>query len=186
MRRNTSTLLVTALALTLGLGAIPDLVPSASATRLRTMQLADLVAEADVVVRGRVLFEQVPVWDAQRQRIYTDSKIIVDTVLHGRTTLPSVTVRQLGGVLGDIGQSVDGVGPLKPGTTVVLFLKTDGVRHYVVGMAQGRLEVVGRSGDERVVRDLDGATLVGKRTATLPLRYDALVSRIGSLGRGAN
>ncbi len=152
----------------------------ASATRVVAMDLPTLVSESDVVVRGRVLSQRA-VWDGRRQRVYTDSTVLVDEIVRGQKVGTSVVVRQLGGRLGDLTQVVEGAGRLEVGQDVVLFLTVRGPLAYVVGMSQGRLAVVKKAGVEVVSRDLDGATLVGRAPAALPLTYAALRSAVRSV-----
>ncbi len=165
-----------------------SLTATADATRTRALGLSDLVAEADVVVRGRVL-SQGATWDARRQRIYTDSVILVDSVLKGANTIatPSIEVRQLGGTMNNVAQFVDGVGQLKLGQDVLLFLKSDGRFHYVAGMAQGRFIIVKQGGVELAHRNVDGLQLVGKAqfenstAKSLPPVYTTLETRVRAL-----
>ncbi len=149
----------------------------ADATRIRALDLDAMVAQAQVVVRGRVL-SQGPTWDVQRQRVYTDSVVLVDEVLKGAVPTLAVEVRQLGGTLGNIRQEVAGTGQLRLGQTVLLFLNTDGRLYYVVGMAQGRYVVEHHGGVERVTRDLGGAVLVGRPGAPPPSEYRDMADRI--------
>ena len=182
--------------LAVALVAILSAHSAAEATQVRTMDLHELVGASTAVVRGSVLSQQ-PVWDARRQRIYTDSIVLVDEWIIGRSTTLAITVRQLGGAIGGVRHAVDGVGSLEAGMQVLLFVQTDGVRHYVTGMAQGSYAVTTRGPHKWVHRDLRGLRLVrlGARGQKLGraqpgrlepgIRYDALVSTIRAYGRAA-
>lgn len=160
----------------------------ASATRVRAMTLGDLVQSSGLVVRGTVVSQRA-IWDASRQRIYTDSRVVVEGELVGRAGAGPVVVRQLGGQIGSVAQVVAGVGRLRVGETVLLFLthSSDGPHRYVVGMAQGRFRVARRGGIDVVERDLGGLTLVrrpGAGVAAPPTTYEGLASRVRALARG--
>jgi hypothetical protein len=122
---------------------------SSEASVARRAGLPDLVGSSSTVVVGTVT-QRSSFWSGTR--IYTRNQITVEEIwLQGTTvdptklTLPSsspiLDVHTLGGVVGDIGQSVSGSPRLVTGHTYVLFL-TEGAPHqwHVVGMAQGAFE----------------------------------------------
>lgn len=115
----------------------------AEATLSRELTLRQLVEQSDVVLTGtaveaKAVWEDVP--DAGR-RIVTYTRMKVDDVAFGDAS-DSVWVRTLGGVVGDIGQHVDGEAALGTGERALLFLhKTDAGNHVVVAMAQGHYVV---------------------------------------------
>ncbi|MEC9072368.1 MAG: hypothetical protein VX938_08325 [Myxococcota bacterium] len=122
----------------------------ASATIVPAFPLRQLAMEAHEVVRGQVV-DQRFVYDPARDRIYTHTRIVVDEDLRwSGPGLRDVVVRQLGGVVGDRESHVVGNARLKLGAEVVLFARTDGTYHYVVGMSQGAYEVM-RSPDGSAV-----------------------------------
>lgn len=118
----------------------------ASLTRARTLE--ELAAEADSVVRGRVVAQEV-VQDAETDRVRTVSTIAVDEALAGDDAAGSVVrVSQPGGTLGDVTVRVSGVAPLVVGQEVLLFLRGRGEQvRAPVGMARG-VWFVGREGGE--------------------------------------
>ena len=157
-----------------GLSLSPD---SADATRVRAMTTDQLVDRSALIVEGRVLSQQV-IWDAERQRIYTDSVVLVSQT-HLGVAPRSLTVRQIGGTLGQTTQKVAGVQPLPAGMEVLLFLRTDGVRFYVTGLSQGRYRVAVKDGERLLHRDSGGVTAVGKAPPQPPgLPLSVLTSQI--------
>lgn len=132
--------------------------PDAEAATVQKLDLPDLVAEADLVLVATV--EATEAFRAGN-RIMTRVTLRPGTVVKGEAA-DAVVVVVPGGVLGGIGQSVPGSARFAAGEEVVTFLgAADGEgRRAVVGMAQGKLRVVPGLDGGRLVRDLDGLTLV--------------------------
>lgn len=140
-------------------------VGAAHATTIKGFTTRSMVGEAAAVVRGTVI-DKVSVYNADKSRIYTDSRIKVRTVLSGRATESTITLRQIGGTVDGVSMHVEGVAPIAKGEEVVLFLRTDGKRWYTVGMAQGKYAVhIAKDGKEVVSREVAGLKRVqlGKR-----------------------
>jgi hypothetical protein len=140
---------------------------------VRGFTTGDMVRESQAVVRGVVANRQ-GVWNTAHTRIYTDSQVRVIEVLAGDVSTPEITVRQIGGTVGDVSMTVAGVAPIQTGEEVLLFLRTDGERYYLVGMAQGKFAV--RVGPEGAVvaRSLEGLALMstGPQRAATPRSYE--------------
>lgn len=134
---------------------------AASATTIRGFTTRGLVTEAAVVVRGTVL-AQKGLYSADKSRIYTESTVRVTDAVLGKPLGELITIRQLGGAVGDVSMHVSGVARIKAGEDVVLFLRTDGARYYLVGMAQGKFGVSGKKGHEVVSRTLSGLEIKRK------------------------
>jgi hypothetical protein len=114
----------------------------ALAAEAYAVSVEDLARTSDAVVRGRVDGSVAELSD-DKQRVYTTYDLRIGTTLRGRT--PSVVrVMVPGGVVGRLGQRVDGAPSLGRGEDVVLFLKRAGPDAYVVtGLAQGKFSVAG-------------------------------------------
>ncbi len=159
---------------------------AASALKVRAFSTAELVAESALIVRGRVK-SVTPTW--QGDRIVTDAAVDVIETLHRRTANPSVVVRQLGGRVGDTTLTVPGVRTLRPGDHVLLFLRTDGRYHYLIGFSQGSVFLQpDASGALRVTRELNGMELVERRPVgpvrparETPELYESLKARVLAL-----
>ena len=140
MRNVRSSLSMTLVGSLLGLFSLA-LTPPAAATVVPTFSLASLTHEADSIVRGVVVDEEV-LYDPRFRRVYTHSVVQVLERLSGEAHVGDlVVVRQIGGVLDGIETRVVGTAALLPGDEVLLFARTDGAFHYVVGLAQGLFHV---------------------------------------------
>ncbi|MEZ4437151.1 MAG: hypothetical protein R3F65_32550 [bacterium] len=147
--------LVGALALAL---ASPALITPSSAATVVRLDLPQLVEEADLILLATV--EATESFRAGR-RIMTRVTLKPGTVVKGSADARVVVVVP-GGSIGGIGQRVPGAASFIAGEDVVAFLSAagpDGPRS-VVGMAQGKLRVVPGLDGVRLVRDLEGLTLV--------------------------
>lgn len=133
-----------ALAAVCGLG----LWAPAWATLLPTFSVRGLTFEAHAIVRGEVLEDEV-VYDAAWGRVYTHTVVRVSETLSGGSAPGDlIVVRQMGGALDGVHTQVVGTAPLLPGDEVVLFARTDGAFHYLIGMSQGAFRVDRASGAE--------------------------------------
>ncbi len=140
--------------------AICALAAPAGATLLPTFSVRGLTLEAHAVVRGEVIDDEV-VYDAAWGRVYTHTVVRVTETLSGWAAPGELIVlRQMGGALDGVHSQVVGTAPLFPGDEVVLFARTDGAYHYLVGMAQGAF---------RVDRSGDGAATLSRSTHALTL-----------------
>ncbi len=153
------------------LAVILGLCPLANASTARRANLSELTKHASLVAIGTVASKS-SAWETTR--IYTTSEVLLeeiwlqgDTVdpsklaLKGKT--PSISVKTLGGVVGDIGQTVAGSPNLIQGQTYLLFLTETAPKSYaVVGLSQGAFKVDG----DRLIQlsNQGGMKLVGSAT----------------------
>jgi hypothetical protein len=121
---------------------------------VRALDLTELTASADRIVVADVL-SVASTWDDAHRNIHTTVEIGVrerwkgDVPGNGRMTL-----RQLGGTVGDIEMSVVGAAKFVPGERTLLFLH----RSQVVGMAQGKRNLRWESAGRRwIVEPADRA-----------------------------
>lgn len=149
--------LLAALALLLPPAALVSADPAAAAT-VRRLDLAELVRQADLIVLATV---QATAPARHGNRILTRATLVIETTLKGTPPDPLV-VEVPGGVIGGIGQKVPGAARFEVGEQVIVFLgASDSPGHHaVIGMAQGKLRVVPGLDGGRLVRDLDGLSLV--------------------------
>ncbi len=142
---------------------------TAVASTALPMDVAALAARADLVVLARV---GTPAAHWQDRRIVTVTPVDIEEVWVGHSSDRTLAIETLGGVVGDIGQRVDGEAQLAPGQHVVLFLAGATSRFRVLSLAQGAFHVLPDvSAAPRVVRTLDGLALHGPAPAvpaTLP------------------
>lgn len=122
---------------------------TAGATTVLYRDVPALTKDSDAIVRGKVTSVQSR-WSGDHRRIVTDVQVAVEETLKGAPGR-SVTIHQPGGVVGDIGQRVDGLASFGVGEEVLVFLQQRGPSGYLVsGMAQGKYRVE-RSADGRGV-----------------------------------
>ncbi len=116
------------------LAALLTTAPSAKASLVRAMDLAELTAAADKVVVGNVAKVECQ-WDRDHRNIYTTIEIEVQESWKGITPANGrILLRQPGGTVGEIEMTVIGMPTFSPGERAVLFLE----KASVVGMGQGK------------------------------------------------
>jgi hypothetical protein len=122
------------------------------AAQLRQLELGELGARADLVVRG-VVVEVAP---APGGELATDSLVEVTECLAGDCP-DTVRVRRRGGEQDGRGLWVEGEAHLAAGQVVVLYLRArPDLPHTVIGGLQGALRLVRHQGVVHAARDLRG------------------------------
>src|SRR5919198_1233196 len=102
----------------------------------------DLARSSQLVLRGRVA-RAAPRWSDDQRRIFTYVDIEPASAWRG-TPAARVTVVVPGGVVGPIGQRVDGAPAFEKGEEVVVFLSAAEAGAFrVTGLAQGKYSVQG-------------------------------------------
>lgn len=121
------------------------------ATTMLSLELESLIDRSDTVARVRVERTQA-MWSADGSRIMTEATL---TVLDGWKggAKQSVIVFLPGGVVGRVGQRVEGVPRLEPGAELIVFLEARGDRFVLTGLSQG-VFAVSRAGGSTVARQL--------------------------------
>lgn len=163
------------------------------ATLMEALDLETLVAEAEQVVLARVI-GQHSLLD-ERGRIVTDVALQVEESIKGdQAPGAAITVRRLGGVLGDQGMRVAGEPSFETGETVVLFgarMRRGGVLRPV-GMSQGALRVFERDGERWARSANNGVSTVKREGGHLkhagaaveePRRLSELLTELRSLAK---
>jgi hypothetical protein len=109
---------------------------------LRAASVEALARSSDLVVRGQVERSSSR-WSDDGRRIFTFVEVRQTSAWKGRAP-STVTVLVPGGVIGRIGQRVDGSPALEVGEEVVLFLRqAEAATWRVQGLAQGKFRVDG-------------------------------------------
>jgi hypothetical protein len=114
----------------------------AHATILKSFDLHDLTQRADFVAVVRVEAKTC-LRDGPRNFIYTDHTVQIREIVHHRDGLRAPRIgerallRQIGGRIGDIQQSVVGTEDIRDGDELVVFVRMHKGRLYLVGMHQG-------------------------------------------------
>ena len=126
--------------------------PSARATTLRRMSVADLSRAAHVVIRARCVINFTR-WDAGE--IWTFTTFDVEDTWKGSAPA-QITVRLLGGSAGNFTSTVSGVPRFSPGEELVLFLERTPAQDFsIVSWMQGTFRIAHNSttGEEIVTQD---------------------------------
>lgn len=134
----------------------------ASATTVLKLSLKDLAKKSDTIVRATVE-DEVARYDANKE-IYTYFTLKVLEPVKGSHKDDVITIRQLGGVVGNIASIVPGTPTFKKGEEVVVFLTQKDVAGYpwVMGLQQGKFSVSqDENGQKRVRNELGGMNLMG-------------------------
>jgi hypothetical protein len=142
------------------------------ATQIEYRSPRDLGRESSLVVRGRVATVR-SFWNGTGTKVFTETIVSVDETYKGQRAA-SVSIRQLGGVVGHVRVNVDGAPVWKEGEEVLLFLEPfKGTSYQVAGFSQGKytIERDPLTG-EPFVRglSLDGVELVGAPGEAPPVR----------------
>jgi len=171
------------------LGALGSISP-ARATSMVSMSMEQLAQASSDIVQARVV-GQVSGWNATHTQIVIVTTLAVSQSLKGNAS-STIQVRQLGGTVGPVTQTIMGDVSLRAQGVYVLFLEPDNVSDYhVVGLSQGAYPVYedAASHDERVVLPLSQASLQGvvsgggNPAGTVPLAgFHKYVSTIVSAG----
>ncbi len=120
-------------------------------TLVRPTSFGELVAKADLIFTGKVLSHQSR-W--VNQDIVTDISFEVFEVHKGRAKSP-LTLRFMGGTVGDVTLEVIDMPQFKVGETAILFVRAQASASCpIVGIYHGKLSLQkdGASGPERLVR----------------------------------
>lgn len=143
---------------------------AAAATQVEYRSPRDLGREATLVVEGTVASSR-SYWNASGTKILTETTISVSAT-HKGAPRSSVRVVQLGGVVGNVRQTVAGALSWRPGEEVVLFLEAmPGGGQRVSGFSQGKFRVERDPDTGRAFIQsppLDGVELVGAPDGALP------------------
>ena len=145
----------------------------AFATTVQKFSLKDLTKNSASIVRAKVE-DAVSSWDAGRKEIYTYYTLKVLQPVKGSKGGETITLRQIGGTVGNIASIVPGMPSFRKGEEVVLFLtqKDSAGFPWVLGLQQGKYSVVDENGVKMVRNDLAGTELLSPNG----LRVDAKTS----------
>jgi hypothetical protein len=135
---------------------------AAFATSVLKLTLQELTKKSDSIVMARV-DDAVSSWDAAHKEIYTYITLNVLQPVKGNKGGTTITLRQLGGTVGNIASVVPGMPSFRKGEEVVVFLTQKDAAGYpwVMGLQQGKYTVTtGKNGVKMVRNDLAGTELL--------------------------
>jgi len=126
----------------------------ASATVVMQLSLEEMTARATVVVRGTVQGSKAILGDGS---IWTLTTLAVTERIKGAGTA-RITIKQPGGVVGGVRQTVSGTAVFTEGDDVVVSLEPskEANVYLVQGLAAGRVSLEAINGEKSAVRHLDG------------------------------
>ena len=137
----------------LGLAAL--VAAPASTTTLLHFDIEEMTAIAAVVAVGEVDGVEAR-WNDARTKIYTRVTIKPTEVLKGASNLRRLTIKMIGGKVGEDAARLPGTPELKPGERVLVFLepRDDGDGYLIVGLFQGLFRLrKGAQGDDVLSQD---------------------------------
>jgi hypothetical protein len=112
----------------------------AQATQIIYRSPQQMGEESALVVSGQVTGVR-SYWNDTRTKIFTETRVAVDRSYKGGAG-GTVSVVQLGGVVGNVQMKVEGALAWSPGEEVLLFLEPfNGDRFMVYGLSQGKYEI---------------------------------------------
>jgi hypothetical protein len=115
---------------------VMSLVSPARATTMVSMSMQQLTEAASDIVQAHAV-SQVSEWNATHTQIVTITTFEVSQTLKGNAS-SNIQIRQLGGTVGHLTQSIMGDVTFRPQGEYILFLEpADGSNYRVVGMSQG-------------------------------------------------
>lgn len=139
--------------------------PTAEASVSIQLSIQQLTTFADRVAIASSV-ENLSIWESTDdggQRIVTYHRVRLERSIVGEGS-QELWVRTLGGIVGTIGQRVDGEAVIPKGQRVLLFLKkSDDNNYFVIGLGQGVYHVErGTDGIDRVKRSSSGGLIIRK------------------------
>jgi hypothetical protein len=112
----------------------------AQATQIIYRSPQQMGEESALVVSGRVTGVR-SYWNDTNTKIFTETSVAVDRSFKGGAG-GTVSVVQLGGIVGHVQMKVEGALAWNPGEEVLLFLEPfNGDRYMVYGLSQGKYEI---------------------------------------------
>lgn len=113
----------------------------ANATVVQKLSDEDKTVQAQAILIGTCTSIRSE-WNEEGTKIFTYITISPQTVLKGDDIPEELVIKNLGGVVGDIGMHADGTSVFEEGEEVLLFLRrgTRGL-HKVLGLSEGKFSV---------------------------------------------
>ena len=154
------------------LAGLALLAVAANATTLSRLRFEELVNRATAVARLRCIGVENFLENGE---IWTETRF--ETVELNKGLLPGVvSVRMLGGRIGNLHSRIEGVPAFRPGEEAYVFLwGHEGEPFRVLGWSQGAFRIARdpRTGMERVTQDSAAAPVFDPRTAPVRARRDS-------------
>ncbi len=140
--------------------------PTVSTTMFK-VGLEDLTRGSEVIVQAKVT-AIVTQWNKDQTAIYTYIRMNIIDDLIGQDEDNEIIIQQIGGTIGSVTLSVDGIANYQVGEENVLFLLKDTrnvVTYQTMGMFQGKYRIyLDINNVRRVTRDPDNSVNLVQRT----------------------
>jgi hypothetical protein len=126
--------------------------------------LEELTSESELIIYARVAVSECR-WENEAQKtISTFADLEILEVIKGQNSV-KVTVKQLGGQMGDWGMVISGTPYLQRGDEAIFFLVPHGEYYEIHSIALGLFRIYeDESGLQKVVNDLSNINLIDPRT----------------------
>lgn len=164
----------------------------AYSTTVVSLSVDKMTKEADLIVRG-VVNSRTTQWNQAKTRIYTITKIDIQETYKGSIKAShSISIRQIGGEIDGLVQTIAGNAKFSAGEEVIVFLEshpTEGI-HFVMGMAQGKYSINRTRNPPAISRSINSLHRVNVRqiqpvlhivTPTSPAPLPTLVSLVSQI-----
>lgn len=161
-------------------------ISSSTSGKMTLYSLEDLVSASDVIAIVEVIDVLPSVWNTQNgdkptvndglpHTIYTDANVKVVEYLKGASDSTAITIRMIGGKVGQDNQYIENQPSYSTNEKVLVFLKNDndprtkdvGNKHMVTaGLAQGKISIPNNNevivGDKKMTMDEARVIITGK------------------------
>jgi hypothetical protein len=124
--------------------------------------LEELSLESNLIIYGKVK-DSYSVWEDKNIYTYT-SLDIINSVKGDYNAGQRITVKQLGGSVGDIGQEINGTPKLKKDSEVFLFLVDWKNNYWIHSIILGYYEVIDKEGTKYAVNNFNNVQLIDPAT----------------------
>lgn len=128
-----------------------------SALTVEYISLDRLTKEANLIIVGKVI-SSYSTWE--ENCIYTYTTVSIEEKLKGETASKKIVVKQMGGTVGEISQTVDGTPRLVTGANVVLFLRYWKGAYWIHSIVMGYYNVIEENGMKYAFNNLNNVGLI--------------------------
>lgn len=137
-------------------GLIFFLVSMSNATVMVKYSVSDLVSKSDNIIMGKVTKKKSE-WNLNKTQIYTYVTIEITKEIKGVSGVNAITIKELGGEVGDMGMKVQGGPEYQENEDVVVFLNKIDDKYQTVGMLQGKYNIIQDkvTGTKKIINQAD-------------------------------
>lgn len=154
--------------------------------------IEEMAQRVPLIVRATAV-RSVAGYDDSRKRIWTWTELQVTDVIKGHASA-TLLVKQPGGDVEGVGQTVSGTAQFQTGEDCIVFLEPapdEKTVYRVSSLAAGKVQLTTWQGQHAAVRDMRGLALAGKKGPVTVVQGpeflgspDAFVAKLKVIGRG--